>query len=134
MPHLQFDINKKVSPKTRKIFNEKIITIFSKIMETGTEHIAVSLREHSLYALRLGRVNFEEHVCLMNIDIRTGRSEKKKRELAKCYMEIVYKFLDIKEDNQYLTFTNHEGKDFNLYEKSLPEWQKGDRPIKKNSR
>lgn len=132
MPHLQFDINKEVSPKIKKVFCEKIIKLFSKIMETGKEHIAVSLREHNLYALRLGRVSFEEHVCLMNIDIRCGRSELKKRELTKRYMSLVKELLGINKKNQYLTFTNHEGKDFNLYEKSLPAWKKGDRPLKNN--
>ena len=93
-------------------------------METGKDHIAISLREHSLKSLRLGRAGSSDYVCIMNLDIRKGRSYKQKRNLAISYMEIVYEVLEIKYENQYLTYTDHDGLDFNLYEKSLKDWVK----------
>ena len=44
-------------------------------------------------------------------------------------MEIVYEVLEIKYENQYLTYTDHNGLDFNLYEKSLKDWVKNDKPL-----
>ena len=129
MPHLQFDINKKLNPKLRSKFNKKIIETFSQVMETGKDHIAISLREHSLKRLRLGRAGSSDYVCIMNLDIRKGRSYKQKRNLAISYMEIVYEVLGIKYENQYLTYTDHKGLDFNLYEKSLKDWVRNDKPL-----
>ena len=129
MPHLQFDINKKLNPSVRSKFNKKIIETFSQVMETGKDHIAISLREHNLKSLRLGRAGPSDYVCIMNLDIRKGRSDKQKRNLAISYMKIVYEVLEIKYENQYLTYTDHDGLDFNLYEKSLEDWVKNDKPL-----
>ena len=129
MPHLQFDINRKLNPKLRSKFNKKIIETFSQVMETGKDHIAISLREHSLKSLRLGRAGSSDYICIMNLDIREGRSLKQKRKLAMTYMEIVYEILGIKHENQYLTYTHHGGLDFHLYEKNLKNWVKNDKPV-----
>ena len=55
----------------------------------------------------------------MNLDIRKGRTHKQKRNLAISYMEIVREVLGIKHENQYLTYTDHTGLEFNLYENHL---------------
>ena len=65
----------------------------------------------------------------MNLDIRNGRSEDQKRKLAIIYMEGVEKILSIKKQNQYLTFTSHQGNDFNLIERSLEDWIPNDKPL-----
>ena len=44
MPHLQFEINKKVSDESKEIFVNEIRKTFSEVMDTGTEHISISLR------------------------------------------------------------------------------------------
>ena len=45
MPHLQFEINKCVNNVTKQKF---VISIekLSRIMQTGTDHIAISVREY----------------------------------------------------------------------------------------
>ena len=67
----------------------------------------------------------------MNLDVRVGRSVKQRRELVKSYIKGVNQFFGIKKENQYITFTLHNGRDFNLYEKSLENWLKGDDPLNK---
>ena len=129
MPHLQFDVNKEISNEQRKIFVEYVKTIFSQIMRTGVNHIAVSLREFPKYSLTLGRAEVGDIVCLMNLDIRDGRTIKQKRELVKKYMEGVEEILGIRINNQYITYTGHQGNDFNLYEKCLEEWTDSDNPL-----
>ena len=128
MPHLQFDVNKEISNEQRKIFVEYVKTIFSEIMRTGVNHIAVSLREFPKHSLTLGRAEVGDNVCLMNLDIRDGRTMKQKRELVKKYMEGVEEILGIRLNNQYVTYTSHQGNDFNLYEKCLEEWTDNDNP------
>ena len=129
MPHLQFDVNKKLNNEQRRVFVEYVKRVFSETMRTGVNHIAVSLREFPKFSMTLGRAELGDFVCFMNLDIRTGRTNKQKRELAIKYMEGVKEILGIKLNNQYVTYTSHPGNDFNLYEKSLKEWTDNDNPL-----
>ena len=128
MPHLQFEINKKLEKKSKQEFIIFIEKNFSKIMQTGTDHIAITIREFEKENVSLGRVKNNDHVCLMNLDIRLGRTKKQKLELVKTFIAGVEKFFEINKNNQYVTFTNHQGIEFNFYEKSLSNWVKNDDP------
>ena len=128
MPHLQFDINKKLDEGVKHKFISFVEHSFSEIMETGTDHIAISIREQEKSNLSLGRANKNEDVCLMNLDIRSGRKKKKIEELIKTLMVGVNKIFKIKVSNQYTTITNHPGDEFNLFEKSLSNWKANDDP------
>ena len=129
MPHLQFDVNKELNNEQRKVFVEYVKNVFSEIMRTGTNHIAVSLREFPKYSLTIGRADLGDFVCFMNLDVRNGRTNKQKRELAKKYMKGVKEILGINLNNQYVTYTSHPGNDFNLYEKALEDWTDSDNPL-----
>ena len=129
MPHLQFDVNKELNNEQRKVFVEYVKSVFSEIMRTGTNHIAVSLREFPKYSLTIGRADLGDFVCFMNLDVRNGRTNKQKRELAKKYMKGVKEILGINLNNQYVTYTSHPGNDFNLYEKPLEDWTDSDNPL-----
>jgi phenylpyruvate tautomerase PptA (4-oxalocrotonate tautomerase family) len=131
MPHLQFEINKKLEKKSKQEFITFIEKNFSKIMQTGTDHIAITIRELEKENVSLGRVNNKDYVCLMNLDIRLGRTKKQKLELVKTFILGVEKFFKINKNNQYVTFTNHQGIEFNFYEKSLSDWVKNDDPNNK---
>ena len=100
-------------------------------MQTGTDHIAITISELKKENVSLGRAKDNDHVCLMNLDIRLGRTERQKLELVKAFILGVEKFFRINKNNQYVTFTNHEGIEFNFYEKSLSDWIKNDDPNKK---
>ena len=127
MPHLQFEINKKLKKNCKQKFIAFIEESFSKIMQTGTDHIAITLRELEKENISLGRVHKNDSLCLMNLDIRSGRSKEQKIELVKTFMHGVEKFLKINKNNQYITFTNHKGIEFNFYEKSLSDWVKSEK-------
>ena len=129
MPHLQFEINKKINDETKDNFVNNIRDTFSEIMDTGTDHIAISIREYDKYNLTIGRANPLDDICLMDLDIREGRTIEKRRELALNYMSIVKEFLEIDTKNQYITFTQHTGEDFHLVEKYLASWESGEEPL-----
>ena len=129
MPHLQFEINKKVSSDSKEEFVNEIRKTFAEVMDTGTDHIAISLREYDKYSLTIGRANPSDDICLMNLDIREGRTIEKRRELALKYMEIVRHNFGIDTKNQYITFTEHKGEDFHLVEKYLATWVTGEDPL-----
>ena len=129
MPPLQFEINKQVSDDTKEEFVNEIRNAFAQIMDTGTDHIAISIREYDKYSLTIGRAEITDDICLMNLDIRVGRTIEKRRELALSYMEIVKENLGIDQKNQYITFTEHKGEDFHLIEKYLSQWETGEDPL-----
>ena len=129
MPHLQFEINKKVSDDSKEEFVNEIRNAFAQITDTGTDHIAISIREYDKYSLTIGRAEITDDICLMNLDIRVGRTIEKRRELALSYMEIVKENLGIDQKNQYITFTEHKGEDFHLIEKYLSQWETGEDPL-----
>lgn len=128
MPHLQFDINKKLDERIKQKFIKFVEHSFSEIMETGTDHIAISIKEYEKNNLSLGRAQKNEDVCLMNLDIRTGREKKQIEKLIKTIMMGVNKIFKIKVTNQYTTITNHPGDEFNFFEKSLGNWKANDDP------
>lgn len=129
MPHLQFELNKKVAKETKENFVIEIRECFSDVMDTGTDHIAVSIREYDKYNLSIGRADFKDEICLMNLDIREGRTIEKRRELALRFMDIVKNNFGIIQKNQYITFTEHKGEDFHLVEKFLASWETGEDPL-----
>lgn len=129
MPHLQFEINKKLTNETKEKFVDEIRKTFSEIMDTGTNHIAISIREYDKYSLTIGRANPNEDICLMNLDIREGRTIQQRRELALRYMAIVNEIFAVDNRNQYITFTQHTGEDFHLIEKYLTTWATGEDPL-----
>ncbi|MGM0518634.1 MAG: tautomerase [Campylobacterota bacterium] len=129
MPHLQFEINKKVYNETKEEFAKQIRDAFSEVMDTGQDHIAISLRQYDKYSLSIGRANSNEDICLMNLDIRQGRTIEQRRELALRFMDIVKNSLKVDSKNQYLTFTEHKGEDFHLIEKFLASWESGEDPL-----
>ena len=129
MPHLQFEINKKVSDDSKEEFVNEIRNAFAQIMDTGTDHIAISIREYDKYSLTIGRAEITDDICLMNLDIREGRTIEKRRQLALKYMEIVIENFGIDQKNQYITFTEHKGEDFHLIEKYLSQWETGEDPL-----
>tara|TARA_B100000989_G_scaffold276631_1_gene237003 strand:- start:20 stop:412 length:393 start_codon:yes stop_codon:yes gene_type:complete len=129
MPHLQFDINFKVENKTKQKFLKTVETIFCNIMETGRFHIAISLKELNNDSISLGRSKKNENICLMNLDIRKGRTQKQKRVLVVEYINLVNSTFGVKKENQYVTLTEHNGEDFNLSESCLDNWFKNDDPL-----
>lgn len=129
MPHLQFELNKKISKEKKKKFSKTIMSIFAEVMDTKTDHIAISIREYKKNTLFLGRADTKDDICLMNLDIREGRSLEQRRELVLSFMEIVKKSFQIETKNQYVTITEHKGEDFHLVEKYLSSWEIGEDPL-----
>lgn len=129
MPHLQFEINKKIDTQTKDKFVTVIRDTFSEVMDTKTDHIAISIREYDKYNLTIGRTNPTDDICLMNLDIREGRTIEQRRELALRFMSIVNELFSVDNRNQYITFTRHDGEDFHLIERYLASWEKGEDPL-----
>jgi len=130
MPHLQLDINRTLSRVQKTAVSARFKQLFSDVMDTGTEHIAVSVREHDTFNLDLGRANdHEKGIALVNADIRNGRSMSQRRDLAVGFIDIMEDLLDVPREQVYVTFTQHKGEDFHLAERYLEDWSEGEDPL-----
>ena len=130
MPHLQFEFNRSLTDSQKQTFAEEVRTLFSEVMDTGTDHISISIREFGTYNLSIGRVKEpEQGVAVVNADIREGRTMEKRRTLTLGFMELINKSFNIPVTNMYVTLTEHKGEDFHLFEKYLASWQTGEDPL-----
>lgn len=111
--------------------DKQVRQIFADVMDTGTDHISMSVREFDTLNLSLGRaVNPELGVAIINADIRAGRSMEQRRSLCLGLMDLINQRLDIPQANTYITLTEHKGEDFHLRERYLASWQQGEEPLK----
>ncbi|MFH2122090.1 MAG: tautomerase [Pseudomonadota bacterium] len=130
MPHLQFEINQTLTDADKVTFARQVRKLFADIMDTGTDHISISIREFGTCNLSIGRVSeAEKGIALVNADIREGRTMEQRRALALGFMELLNTIFHIPEAHIYVTLTEHKGEDFHLVEKYLASWQEGEDPL-----
>ena len=57
MPQLQFDFNKNLTGNQKDELCSFVSALFSQVMQTGTDHIGILIREHPQKNLYLGQVS-----------------------------------------------------------------------------
>ncbi len=130
MPHLQLDINQVLTQERKTSVAASFKQLFAQVMDTGTDHIAISIREHGTYNLDIGRAKDQEKgIALVNADLRQGRSMSQRRELAVGFIDIMDELLDVPREQVYVTLTEHKGEDFHLMERYLGDWSEGEDPL-----
>lgn len=130
MPHLQLDINQVLTSDRKMAVATRFKRLFAQVMDTGTEHIAVSIREHGTYNLDIGRAtDHQKGIALVNADIRQGRSMAQRRELAVGFIVAMDELLHVPREQIYVTLTEHRGEDFHLTERYLGDWSEGEDPL-----
>jgi 5-carboxymethyl-2-hydroxymuconate isomerase len=130
MPHLQFEINRSLADAEKISFAEQVRKLFSGVMDTGTDHISISIREFGTHNLSIGRVKEpEKGIAVVNADIRAGRTMEQRRTLTLGFMDLLNRTFNIPKEHMYVTLTEHKGEDFHLLEKYLASWQEGEDPL-----
>jgi len=129
MPHLAFDLNFTPPPDARRRLADAVVTRFSEIMETGTDHVGVIVRCHAKEDLAFGRAGPGGAVVFVNADIRLGRTRDQKRRLALAFIDEAHRAFDVPKKAIYVVYTEHDGEHFQLEEKVLPSWTAGEDPL-----
>jgi phenylpyruvate tautomerase PptA (4-oxalocrotonate tautomerase family) len=130
VPHLQFEINRSLADAEKISFAEEVRRLFSEVMDTGTDHISISIREFGTHNLSVGRVRApEKGIAVVNADIREGRTIEQRRTLTLGFMDLLHRTWNIPREHMYVTLTEHKGEDFHLLEKYLGNWQEGEDPL-----
>lgn len=122
MPHLQFEFNRPLSDGDRERLTDWTTIEYAELMATDTDHVAVSIREDSTYALSLGRATNGDRVAILNADIRAGRSNGQRERFAMAVIDQLDDWFDVPAEHCYVVYTEHEGHDFVLEEGALASW------------
>lgn len=135
MPHLQFDLNFAPTAREKARFAEAVIRHFAGIMDTGTDHIAITFRSYRRGDLVFGRaLKPAEGIAFLDADIRTGRTADQKRRLALAVMRELHETWGVPTRSAYVIYTEHDGESFQLDDRVLPSWTAGEDPLAGPSR
>ncbi len=130
MPHLQFETNFTPTSQEKRQFAAAVVRHFSEIMDTGTDHIGVTLRSYGRDDLVFGRAEQAERgIVFLNADIRKGRTADQKRRLALAIMAELDRTWGVPQPNIYVVYTEHDGENFQLSDRVLPSWSAGEDPL-----
>ena len=121
MPHLQFGTNATLDPADRRDLTDWATEHYGEVMETGTGHVAVTVRELDSGALTLGRAPEGAPVAVLNADVRAGRSVEQRERFATAAIDRLAG-LGIPAEHCYVVYTEHPGEDFVLEEGPLESW------------
>lgn len=130
MPHLSFDLNFSPSPEEKRRFAEAIVGHFARIMDTGTDHIGITIRAYAQDDLVFGRAEEPGRgIVFLDADIRRGRTAEQKRRLALAVMDELERAWRVPKRSVYVVYTEHEGESFQLDDRVLPSWTEGEDPL-----
>ena len=130
MPHLQFELNFAPPADERRAFADAVVRLFSEIMDTGTDHIAVTIRTFAHEDLSFGRAAASGgRTAFVNADIRLGRTMDQKRRLSLAYIGELASRFGLAPEAVYVILTEHDGHHFQLSDRVLPSWSAGEDPL-----
>jgi phenylpyruvate tautomerase PptA (4-oxalocrotonate tautomerase family) len=130
MPHLQFELNFTPSAEEKRRFAAAVVRHFATVMDTGTDHVAVTLRTYGPDDLTFGRAEQPGRgVAFVNADIRRGRTADQKRRLALAFMDELQATWGVPKRSVYVIYTEHDGENFQMDDRVLPSWSAGEDPL-----
>ena len=130
MPHLQFEMNFAIPEEEKKGFAEQVKEHFAAVMDTGTDHIAVTIRCYGKHDLAFGRAaDPAAGIAFVNADIRGGRTGEQKRRLSLAFIDAIHRRFQVPKANMYVILTEHAGEHFQLHDRVLPGWSEGEDPL-----
>ncbi len=128
MPHLQCELNFAPPAEERRRFAAAVVRHFSTVMDTGTDHIGVTIRAYGKDDLTFGRAE-GPRIAFLNADIRRGRTAEQKRRLARAIIEELHRTWEVSKKGVYVIYTEHDGEHFQMDDRVLPSWKEGEDPL-----
>jgi phenylpyruvate tautomerase PptA (4-oxalocrotonate tautomerase family) len=130
MPHLQFELNFTPTADEKRRFARAVVDHFARVMDTGTDHVGVTIRCYGPDDLHFGRAEQPgSRIAFLNADIRNGRTADQRRRLALAIIDELSRALRVPRRSVYVIYTEHDGESFQLEEKVLPSWTPGEDPL-----
>ena len=122
MPHLQFETTAGPSDEEKRGFADAITDLYADHMETGTGHVAVTIRDLDDASFSLGRLEAGEDALMLNADIREGRTFEQQRAFVLAAFEEAETRWGVPTENTYAVITEHAGQEFHENDRVLASW------------
>lgn len=124
VPHLQFETTCSLDPDAKHAFAREITDLYADHMETGTGHVAVTVRMLDAGGFSLGRLDCDEEAVMLNADIRAGRSFDQQRAFVLAAFDTAHEYWGVPIANMYAVVTEHTGEQFHEYDHVLSGWSR----------
>ena len=130
MPHLAFHLDFARPAEERQRFAAAVVRHFADAMDTGTDHVGVSIATYSRGDLVFGRAEHPERgIAFLDADIRLGRTREQRRRFSLAVMAELERSFGVPQRNVYVVFTEHDGESFHMDDRVLPSWTPGEDPL-----
>ncbi len=130
MPHLQFELNFAPPAEEKRALAAAVIRHFAEIMDTGTDHVAVTVRTFAAEDLTFGRAAASGgRAAFVDADLRLGRTMDQKRRLSLAFIGELAARFGLAPEAVYVILTEHDGHHFQLSDRVLPSWSAGEDPL-----
>lgn len=126
MPHLQYEFNRPLDDADCERLTDWTTIEYAEVMDTGTDHVAVSVRQHPSHGVSLGRATNGDAVVVLDADVREGRTFGQRERFADAVIDTLDDWFDVDPGNCYVVYTEHPGEDFFLAGDSLEPWTPGE--------
>lgn len=111
MALLQFDSSAAMTAGEKRAFARRVRSLYADHMDTGTDHVAVSIHERTDSELSIGRADPDQPRLVLDAEIRQGREFERKRSFALAVMDLANDAWAIPDPNMKVVFTEHTGED-----------------------
>nr|WP_303650210.1 tautomerase [Halalkalicoccus sp. NIPERK01] len=95
----------------KRAFARRVRSLYAEHMDTGTDHVAVVIRERTESELSIGRADPDQPCLVLDAEIRRGREFERKRSFALAVMGLANDAWAIPDPNMKVVFTEHAGED-----------------------
>jgi phenylpyruvate tautomerase PptA (4-oxalocrotonate tautomerase family) len=120
MPCLQLDVNGPFPADARKRLAGRLSATYAELMDVEIERITVTVRELGEGGCWRNVEGEPVPVSVLMCDIRRGRPEELRLELARALCRDCAEILGLPEDRLNVVFTQHTGDE--MYHPSLGGW------------
>ena len=121
MPHLAIDTTAEIDAADQERCIEALTALYTSEMETTAGHVAVTIRQHPVSAMDIGR-SVAGPLAFLDADIRRGRSHEMRRAFALATIDWLADEWAIPRPNTKVVFTEHAGNQLMGADRVGGEW------------
>lgn len=122
MPLLGFDTSAAMTAGEKRAFARRVRSLYAEHMDTGTDHVAVVIRERTEAELSIGRADPDQPCLVLDAEIRRGREFDAKRAFALAVMKLAREMWAVPDPNMKVVFTEHAGEEMMGVDRVGDEW------------
>jgi phenylpyruvate tautomerase PptA (4-oxalocrotonate tautomerase family) len=127
MPYLQLDTPFEYTTEQKQQLAKRLGQIYSTTMQSNINRLTVAIRELGAGSMWRCSEGAPRPAALLMCDIRRGRPDVLRAELARKLIDACIEIVGLREDNLNLEFTQHDGDEMyhTLYGGLSDDWELG---------